>query len=386
MLRVVMQYDFDHAPDRRGTASLKWERYRDRDILPLWVADMDFVSAPEIIDALRQRLEHGVYGYTIPPVGTIEAVQLYLNREYSWKVPEEQILWVPGLVPALNIACRAYGKQGDEVVAFSPVYPPFISAPGYADRQLINIPLVLQGGRWTMDLDRLEQEITPRTRLLLLCSPHNPVGTVFTREELVRLGEICVRNDLVICSDEIHCDLVLDDGVKHIPIATVSAELAERTLTLMAPSKTYNLPGLACAFVVIPNARLRQTFQLAARGIITEVTLFGYTACEAAYRHGEPWRKQLIAYLRRNRDTVYSFFAEKFPEIKLHPMQATYLAWLDVSALGLQDPAAFFEQHGVGLSSGRLFHGEGHVRLNFGCPYARLQEGLQRMEKALLSR
>ncbi len=378
-----MAYNFDSAPDRRGTASLKWERYRDRDILPFWVADMDFVSAPEIVTALQQRLDHGVYGYTLPPRGALEAVQGYLKREYKWEVPEEQVIWLPGLVPALNIACRAYGEVGDEVVSFSPVYPPFLSAPQYAQRKLIDLPLVLQGNRWTMDLDRLEQSITPRTRMLLLCNPHNPVGTVFTRAELQRLGEICERHDLVVCSDEIHCDLVLEEGVKHIPIATVSPELAQRTLTLMAPSKTYNLPGLACAFAVIPNARLRQTFQLAARGIITEVNLFGYAACDAAYRHGEPWRQALIRYLRRNRDELYQFFAERFPSIRLYPMQATYLAWLDVRELNLPDPAAFFEQHGIGLSNGRFFNGEGHVRFNFGCPLAHMQVGLQRIEAAL---
>lgn len=378
-----MVYDFDRFPERTGTGSLKWERYAGKEVLPFWVADMDFHSAPEIREALQKRLDHGVYGYTLAPATTVEAVQGYLKRTYQWEVPAEQLLWLPGLVPALNIACRAYCAPEEEVAIFSPVYPPFRTAPGYAGRGLLDIPLILVNDRWTMDLERLEAGITKKTKLLILCNPHNPGGTVFTRDELLRLGEICIRHDLIVCSDEIHCDLVLEEGQRHIPFGCLSPELAERSITLMAPSKTYNLPGLACAFGIFPNEQVRNRFSLAARGIITEVNLFGYTGCEAAYNYGEPWRLKLIQYLRGNRDYLYRFLRECYPQIGLHPMAATYLAWLDVSKLGLKDPAAHFEKHGIALSDGRMFGGDGFVRLNFGCPRSQLEEGLTRLARGL---
>lgn len=378
-----MAYDFDSIPDRRGTGSLKWERYAGKDILPFWVADMDFHSAPEIQEALQTRLNHGVYGYTLAPASTVEAVQGYLKRTYQWEVPTEQFLWLPGLVPALNIACRAYCEAGEEVAIFSPVYPPFRTAPGYAGRGLLEIPLLLVEDRWTLDLERLETSITDKTRLLILCNPHNPGGTVFTKEELLQLGEICIRHDLIVCSDEIHCDLILDSGQKHVPFGSLSPELAERSITLMAPSKTYNLPGLACAFGIFPNERVRNRFMMTARGLLTEVNLFGYAGCEAAYNHGEPWRLELIEYLRGNRDELYRFLGERYPQIGLHSLPATYLAWLDVSQLALKDPAAHFEKHGIALSDGKMFGGERFLRLNFGCPRSRLEEGLTRLARGL---
>lgn len=378
-----MAYDFDSIPDRTGTGSLKWEKYAGKEILPFWVADMDFYSAPEIREHLQRRLDHGIFGYTLAPATTVEAVQNYLQRNYQWQVPAEQFLWFPGLVPALNIACRAYCEEGDEVIVFGPVYPPFLLAPGFAGRKVVNIPLILENDRWTIDFERFESSITAKSKLLLLCNPHNPGGTVFTREELLKLGEICERHDLVICSDEIHCDLVLEQDQKHIPYGSLSPELAQRTITLMAPSKTYNLPGLACAFGIFPNERIRNKFSLAARGIITEVNLFGYAGCEAAYNYGEPWRLELLDYLRGNRDRIYAFLQERYPQVGTHPMAATYLAWLDIRKLGLKDPAGHFEKHGIALSDGKMFGGEGFLRLNFGCPRARLEEGLQRLGSGL---
>jgi len=380
----TIQYDFDTIPDRRNTGSLKWDKYRDSDILPLWVADMDFRAAPEITAALQKRLDHGIFGYTIPYEGPVEAVVRYLEQTHQYTIRDSWLNFLPGLVPAINLCVHAFTKTGDSVMTATPVYPPFLTAPDYAGRELIKVPLCLDTqDRWTFDFEAMESAIQPNTRLLILCSPHNPVGRVFSQAELTTLADFCERHDLILISDEIHCDLVFDPAVSHTVTATLDPSIAQRTITLMAPSKTYNLPGLACAFSVIENAQLRSRFRNAIRGIITEVNCFGYAGCEAAYKLGEPWRQQLLAYLRKNYALVFDFLKSEIPEIRFRKMDATYLAWLDVSALDLENPAKFFEEHGVGLSDGLPFNGSGHVRLNFGCPRERLQEGLARMKKAV---
>lgn len=380
-----MPYDFDSVVDRTGTGSLKWERYAQRDILPMWVADMDFRSPPEVQAALLARAQHGVYGYTLPPESVTEAVLDYLQRTHQIAAKKEWLVWLPGLVPALNVLCRACGEVGDAVMTVTPVYPPFITAPKYARRELISVPLVFENDRWTFDFGAMERAVTPRTRAFLLCSPHNPVGRVWSRRELQELAAFCLRHNLILCSDEIHADLVLHEQLRHQATMTLGEEIAARTISLFAPSKTYNLAGLACAFAVIPDERLRGAFQLAARGLITEINAFGYAGCEAAYRHGEPWRLALLDYLRGNRDCLYSWSQEALPGVRLHPVDATYLAWLDVSGLGLEDATAFFEQHGVGLSDGRQFGDHRFVRLNFGCPRRLLVQGLERLNQALVS-
>lgn len=375
-------FDFDHAPDRAGTGSLKWDRYAGRDVLPLWVADMDFRSPPAVVDALRARAEHGVFGYTVPYEEVVQETLSYLTRVHGIEARAEWLVWLPGLVPALNVCCRAFGEPGDGVLALTPVYPPFLSAPAFSDRRRIAVPLALEGGRWTIDWEALERAVTPETRVFLFCHPHNPVGRVWRREELERVVAFCEEHDLVLCSDEIHCDLILDHA-PHVPMLSLGAGAQRRTLTLLSPSKTYNLPGLACAYAVIPDDGLRSAFKRAARGILTEVNAFGYAGCAAAYRHGEPWRRALIEYLRGNRDLVYRFAAERLPGIRLEPMEATYLAWLDARGLERDAPAKFFEDAGVGLSNGHDFGAPGFLRLNFGCPRARVQEGLERMARAL---
>ena len=376
-------YNFDVCPDRAGYGSLKWDKYQGRDILPLWVADMDFVTAPEIMEGLQKRLDHGVFGYTIPHDSANQAVLDYLKRQHSYEAEASWLNWLPGLVPAINLCCRAFAGETDSIMTATPVYPPFLTAPEYAGRQLIEVPLCLDAEKWTLDFEAMEAAVRPDTKVFILCSPHNPVGRVFTQEELTRLGDFCERHDLLLISDEIHCDLVFDEKARHIVTATLSPELADRTITLMAPSKTYNLPGLACAFSVIENPRLRLQFQRTIRGIITEVNCFGYAGCQAAYNHGEAWRQALLRYLRGNYELVYQFVKERLPGVTFRPMEATYLAWFDVSELGLDHPAKFFEDHGVGLSDGVPFSGPQHVRLNFGCPRSRLEKGLERMETAI---
>lgn len=377
-----MEYDFDTVVDRRGTASLKWERYRGRDVIPLWVADMDFKAPPSVIAALRERVEHGIYGYTLPPEELAGAVSASLFADYGWEVASEWLVWLPGLVTGLNIACRAVGAEGDGVLTLTPVYPPFLKAPRLAQRTLQAVPLACDGIRWTIDFDLLESAITPATRLLLLCNPHNPVGRAFDREELARLAGLCDRHDLVIVSDEIHAGLVLDADKRHIPIATLDPAVADRTVTLLAPSKTYNLPGLCCSFSVIPNPLLRRRFQAVMAGIVPHVNLFGFTAALAAYRDAEPWRRALLGYLRTNRDAVLEAVGGMAGISTTH-VEATYLAWLDTRGTGLTAPAKFFEETGVGLSDGAEFGLPGFLRLNFGTTRSLLTEALQRMQRAL---
>jgi len=305
-----------------------------------------------------------------------------LAKRYGWNVERESLLWLPGLVTGLNVVCRAVGEDGDVVVTAVPVYPPFLTAPKNSRRALVTVPLAQVGERWELDLERFEASITPSTRLFLLCNPHNPVGRVFTRAELEALAAVCERHDVVICSDEIHCDLILDPGATHTPIAALSPEVARRTITLMAPSKTFNLPGLGCSFAVIQNPDLRKRFRAAAAGIVPHVNILGFAAALAAYRDGGEWLAQLLSYLRGNLGAVLRAMPG-MPGLAMSAPEATYLAWVDARGTGVENPARFFEEAGVGLSDGADFGGPGFVRLNFGCPRATLDEALSRMAKAV---
>ena len=376
-----MGYDFDQTIDRRGTGSLKWERYRGRDVLPMWVADMDFRSPPEVIEALRRRVDHGVFGYPVPTQVLVEAVVDRMKRMYGWAIEPDWIVWIPGVVVGLNVACRAIGHLGDGAVTFTPIYPPFLSAPRHTDRGLLRLPLVRQDDRYTVDVDRFERSVTDRTRLLLFCNPHNPVGRSFDCEEVRRVAEVCLRHKIVICSDEIHCDLVLDNR-QHVPTATLDPEIEQQTITLMAPSKTFNTPGLGCAMAIIPNGHLRRQFVDAKAGLVPHVNVFGFEAALAAYQHGEAWRQALLQVLRANRDYLIRE-VNRIPGLAMGPVEATYLAWIDASGLGVDNPARLFEQAGVGLSDGAEFDGPGFVRLNFGCPRATVEQAVERMSWAV---
>lgn len=379
-----MSFDFDTVPNRRDSDSLKWSRYRERDVIPLWVADMDFVSPPPVLEALHRRVEHGIFGYATPTKELVEVIVAWMWERYRWQIDPTWLVWLPGVVPALNVACQACGAPGDEVVTFTPVYPPFLSAPLRGGKTLRTIPLRREAGWYTFDFERLEREVSQRSRILLLCNPHNPVGRRYERQELERLAGICVARDLVICSDEIHCDLVLDGGA-HIPTATLSPEIAARTITLMAPSKTFNVPGLNCAFAIIANPELRTRFKKAREGTVPSPNVLGLTACLAAYRDGEPWRLELIDYLRANKDALRQFLRQELPELAMDDVQATYLAWIDVRSLNRPKPARFFEQFGIALFDGKEFQGEGFVRLNFACPRTLLAEALERLRRAVRS-
>ena len=378
-----MPYDFETTVDRRHTASLKWDKFKDPDVLPFWVADMDFQSAPEIQTALSERLNHGVFGYTIPSDEVKQSVVKYLARDHGYEIDPAWIIWTPGVVPALNLFCRAFGEAGSSVMTATPVYPPFLTAPANSGRNLIAVDLIWEDSRWTFDFEKMEEKITPDTKSFILCNPHNPVGRVFDKEELSQLADFCVRHDLVLCTDEIHSDLILERGLKHTPTNLISKEISQRSIMLTSPSKTYNLPGLCCAFAIIENPSIRAAFRKVARGIITEINAFGYAGCQAAFDHGGAWRLALLDYLKSNRDYLYEFVSRELPQIGMRPMEATYLAWMDVSKLGLDNPTAYFESHGVGLSEGTFFGAPDHVRFNFGCSQSLMIEGLERMKKAV---
>jgi len=382
----VSAYDFDEVIDRRSTFCEKWSVYSP-DVVPLWVADMDFRAPDPVIAALHRRVEFGVFGYPAYPHRLCEAVAARLQLLYGWAVAPEACVPLPGVIPGLNLACRACAAPGDAVVVFTPVYTPILRAPGTAGLRRIDVALVSGIDlRYEIDFDALEASLTADTRLLFLCNPHNPVGRTFTAGELERLAEICCERDILICSDEIHSDLIYA-GHRHTPIAALSPAAAARTITLMAPSKTFNMPGLKCAFAVIPDAELRARFQSARAGLVSEVNLLGVEAALAAYESGEEWLSACLSYLQDNRDYVQSFVREQLPRVRCMPPEATYLAWLDCRALDLEGgPYRFFlEKARVALSDGEIYGpgGEGFVRLNFACPRSILTEGLQRMVVAL---
>ena len=377
-------FDFDREIDRRDTMSLKWAKYKSEDVLPMWVADTDFVSPPAVVEALTKRVAHGIFGYSRPSARLIELIMARLASRYGWTIQPEWLIFLPGVVPGLNLACKAWSQQGRGIITPKRVYYPFLQAPGFNDRPLLTVPMVEEEGRWVLDLEALERQ-APFGDLLLLCNPHNPGGTVFTREELEAIDAIAERHNLVVCSDEIHCDLLLDKNARHIPYGAVSPEAADRCAVMMAPSKTFNIAGLCCAFAVVPNPRLRLKLQQAMRGISADVTLLGFAAAEGAYEGGAPWLSEQHDYLAANLALIEQAVA-RWPGVTLARHQATYLAWIDVSALGLDDPIAFFEQAGVGLSPGAQFGNGQFVRLNFGCTRARLTEALARMEKAIQTR
>ena len=365
---------FDQPIERRGSDSIKWGKYAGHDILPLWVADMDFAAPPAVIDALQQRIAHGIFGYGRPWPSLTESVLAHLDSEYDWAIEPEWIVWLPGLVTGLNVACRAVNG---EVLTATPIYPPFLSAPRFSGRKLNRVELAFTDGRWQWDRIALQNASTAATRLFLLCHPHNPVGRCWNEGELHDLAAFAEQNDLIVCSDEIHCGLVLDADKRHIPFASLSPDAAKRSITLMAPSKTYNIPGLGCAFAVIPDAALRRSFLRAMDGIVPHVNVLGLAACEAAYRDCGAWHGELIAYLRGNRDRVATAVDAEIGAKTGH-VEATYLAWIDVRELGLVDPVAHFEAHGLGLSDGADFGAPGWLRLNFGCPRATLDKALGR--------
>ena len=374
--------DFTRVIDRRPTAATKWQKYAGTEILPFWVADMEFETAEPILDALQRRVAHGILGYTDVPASLTEATLAFLQNRYQWTVDPSWIVWLPGVVPGFNLACRCAGVPGDSVLLTTPVYYPFFAAPENGGRSRIEVPLVKDGQRWVMDFDALEQAVRPDTRLFMLCNPQNPTGRVYDQDELLALGAFAERHDLLICSDEIHAELVLDPNTVHRPIASLGEALALRTITLMAPTKTFNIPGLPCAFAIIADPTLRRRFRQAQAGLVPSVGPLAYAAAEAAYRHGEPWRQAMLAQLRANHARLAEVMAA-LPGVSTTPVEATCLAWLDIRELGLEDPPAHFEAQGLGLSPGAPFGDANFLRFNFGCSPSLLESGLARFRNGV---
>ncbi len=378
-----MNFDFDTPINRRGTGCIKYDRRSELD--PFWVADMDFASASPILEALHQRVGHGIFGYAQPHDGLNEAVTDYLRVRRTTNVPLDQIIHLGGLVPALSLAVRAYCKPGEAVMTCTPVYPPFIGTHHDAHATLITVDHVLLDGQWTFDWDAMERAVTSNTKVFLLCNPQNPLGRVFSAKEIIQLAEFCESHDLILVSDEIHCDLIFDEtNTPHFSALSLPEGLAQRSITLLSPSKTWNIAGLGYAFAVIPNDTVRRRFTAARGHTLSEINALSYYAAEAAYRHCEPWRKELITYLTDNRDSLVEFIKNRCPDLIVRPGEATYLAWIDARTMGVENPAQHFEKKaGLFLSDGAYFGWPGWFRFNFGCPRVRMLEGLEKIAAVL---
>ncbi|ABE60380.1 MalY/PatB family protein [Chromohalobacter israelensis] len=381
-----MHYDFATPLDRRQYPSQKWQRYAD-DVLPLWVADMDFVSPPEVVSALQSRVAHGVFGYGRVTGALHETLCEWSATHYGWSIEPDWQVWVPGVVPALHLAAQAFCSPGQGVMTATPIYPPFLRVAERSGRVAERVMLAepeVAGGPWRLDLEALEAAITPQTRLLLWCHPHNPTGRVWDERELQALGELAERHDLLVVSDELHCDLILDPAGKHRPLASLSPALAERTVTLWAPSKTFNIAGLSSACAVIPDPGLRRRFREAAAGLLPDVNVLGMTATQAAYAHGEPWRRELLTTLNANLQCLREHVA-RWPGVAMSPPEATYLAWLDLrnAGLGASPQRDLLETARVALSDGADFGCPGFARLNFGTPTSLLEQALERLDVRL---
>ncbi|MGB7801273.1 MalY/PatB family protein [Buttiauxella sp.] len=378
-----MAFNFDEGIDRRHSDSSKWNKYSD-EVLPMWVADMDFRSPPCIVDALHQRVEHGVFGYGTRPKALIDVIVKRMADLYQWQIKPEWIVILPGVVAGLNISVRAFTAPDESTIAPTPIYPPFRKSSALAQRPQLNAPLRLENGRWVMDLSSLESQLTGKEKLLMLCNPQNPGGTVYSREELQQQLTFAQRHDLIVCSDEIHCDLLLDMDAQHIPFATLSDDAERRSITLISPSKTFNIAGLGASFAIIPDPQLRKQFNTTRDGIVPSVDVLALTAATAAWRDGDDWLQALLPYLRRNRDRLVSA-VNAIPGLEMVSPQATYLGWVDATALPVDNPTLFFQKAGLGFSPGADFGEAKFVRINFGCTTANLEEAIRRIDAAVKS-
>lgn len=378
--------NFDQVIERRGTDSIKWNYY-DEDILPMWIADMDFRSPQPVIDALHERVDHGIFGYGCPPEGLKEAIIAHLGDRQDWHVSEDDISFISGVVTGFNHAIYSLTEPGDKVLIQTPVYPPFLMAPALAGRERVENSLIrCADGRYEIDFDDFEEKCASGVRLFVLCTPHNPVGRVFTGEELTQMGEICLRYGIKICSDEIHADLIFS-GYKHIPTASISKEVSDITVTYFAPSKTFNIAGFSTSVYVTQNKDLRKSLSQSMSMLLGHPNILGLYAAQAAYRYGRPWLNEALQYLESNRDYLVETIDKALPGVSMWKPEGTFLGWLDCRGLDLErSPHLFFlEEAKVGLNDGEHFgnDGKGFVRMNFGCPRALLEEGLDRMKVAI---
>lgn len=381
-----MAYSFDDVIDRRSTESIKWNAY-DADVLPMWVADMDFRSPEPVIRTLVERMTHGVYGYGREMEELPKLLVERMKQRYDWEIKQEDIVFLPGVVVSFNMAAHAFVGAGNGVLLQTPVYHPFFWISKFVktvtQENLLNAEA---DGSYSVNWEDFESRIDERTRMFLLCNPHNPVGKVFTRGELEHMAEICLRHKMVICSDEIHADFIYA-GHKHVPMASISPEIAQNTVTLMAPSKTFNIAGLECAFAIVQNPELRRQLCSGGQGLAYHSNMIGYIAATAAYREGQPWLDELLAYLDGNRRCLADFVNQQMPGMRTRMPDGTYLAWLDCREAGIPGkPGDFFlKEARVALNDGEMFGqgGKGFVRFNMGTPRSLLVESLERMKRSL---
>ncbi len=378
---------FQQLIDRRSTESIKWN-YFEEDVLPMWVADMDFLCPPQVIEALQTRVEHGIFGYPTEPPRMREVIVDRLKRQYDWTIEPDWITFIPNVFAGFHLAAHAVTRPKDGVLLTTPIYHPMLLVPKNVDLrgQLVELNRSTQG-TYSVPFNRFEAAITGRSELFILCNPHNPIGKVYQRNELEQLAEICLKHDLIICSDEIHADFIYE-GHKHVPIASLSREIADRTITLMSPVKSFNVAGIPFAFAVISNPGLREQYQNAGKGLVIHPSAMGYIVAMAAFEHCDDWSANLVKVLEANRAFANEFIEKEIPGIEMTPMEGTYLAWLDCRNAGIEgSPYEFLlEKARVATVDGSLFGpgGEGFVRLNMACPLSRLQEGLQRIRNALM--
>jgi cysteine-S-conjugate beta-lyase len=379
-----MKFDFDAPVDRAGTWAARWDKYAGSDVIPLWVADTDFRAPSPVLEAMHARIDHGVLGYTTPPDELREAIAGRMQRLHGWRIDPRWIVFLPGVVPGIHLAARHLVEAHEHVLVPVPLYHHFVQALRKAPRAYTEVPLVLAGGRWVFDEERLAASVLSGTRLLYLCNPQNPGGTVFTRAELERLAVFAARHGLLICSDEIHSDILLEPGRPHVPIASIAPEVSRRTVTLNSPNKAFNFPGAGCAWAIIEDEALRSAFARDHHATIHDPSVLGYVGALSAYRECDDWLAAQLAYLRGNRDLVERAIA-RMPGLSMAHVEATYLAWIDCSGLATHDAHALFLTHGVALSPGAQFGADRFVRLNFGTQRARLATALERMASAVSS-
>jgi cystathionine beta-lyase len=371
--------DFDNKPDRSSTYAYKWEKYKNTDVLPCWIADTEFRCAENILSALDVRTKHGLLGYTLPKhhQRAHDAIVHWCKQQYDWEINPNWIVWTPGVVPAFNMASKAFSRPGDGIIVQTPNYPPLLAAPEINQCEQQCVPSIMKNGRWTLDFDALEEHAAkPDTHLFLMCNPMNPAGSVMTAVELDKVAQICERHGVVVCSDEIHCDLILSDA-KHIP-ASKHERLAHNSITLMAASKTFNVAGLGTSFAIIPDTKLRARFSKAGAGIVPWVNVMGLEATAAAFTECDTWYQAQLNYLRDNRDYLVEQI-NQIPGLRCTSPDATFLLWVDARDLGLDNTQAWCESRGVGPSPGADFGEPGFFRINFGCARSYLEEIVKRL-------
>jgi len=388
----VFMHNFDEVINRRNTSSVKWDNlknlYGRDDLIPLWVADMDFKSPPAVIKALKERADHGVYGYTFPSEEYYNAVINWMERRHNWHIDKEWISYAPSVVAALSYCIRAFTEPGDKIIIQTPVYHPFYSTIEENERIVVKNPLIHRDGKYYMDFDDLERKAKDGAKMLILCSPHNPVGRVWTKEELKRLADICLENNILVVSDEIHFDIVFK-GNEHTVFASLSPEVADNCVVLTSPSKTFNLAGLQVSNVIIPNEMLRMKFRKEEnKDHISSPNVFAQRALIAAYDHSEEWLDELLKYLEGNRDFFIDYINKRIPKLKVTESEGTYLMWVDCTELGMnpqQLKEFFVNKCKVALNEGKMFGEEGNTfqRFNIGCPRSILEEALNRIERAI---